>query len=563
VSHPHPELSTPPPLPHGGLRVIALGGLGEVGRNMTAFEYDGRLLIVDCGVLFPEDNHPGVDLILPDFEAIRDRLDKVDALVLTHGHEDHIGAVPFLLREREDIPLVGSQLTLALVGSKLREHRIKNTVQHVVQEGDRIGFGPFGLEFVAVNHSIPDALAVAIRTGAGMVLHTGDFKMDQLPLDGRITDLRAFARLGEEGVDLFLVDSTNAEVPGFTTSEQDIAPVLDRVFHRSEKRIIVACFASHVHRVQQVMDAAVRHGRKVAYVGRSMVRNMGIAGDLGYLDVPPNLLVDPKSMAEMPPEKVVLISTGSQGEPLSALSRIAQRSHSFVHLEQGDTVILASSLIPGNENAVYRVINGLTRHGATVVHKGNALVHVSGHASAGELLYAYNIVKPRNVLPVHGEVRHMHANADLARATGIPADRVVVAEDGVVVDLVEGVARIAGKVDCGYVFVDGSTVGDVTETSLKDRRILGEEGFISVVVVVDSQTGKVVSGPEIHARGFAETETTFDEIKQPIVDALDKAVAEGVDDAYQLQQTIRRVVGRWVSSTHRRRPMIIPVVLEA
>jgi ribonuclease J len=352
-------------------------------------------------------------------------------------------------------------------------------------------------------------------------------------------------------------------VPGFTTSEQDIAPVLDRVFHRSRQRIIVACFASHVHRVQQVMDAAQRHGRKVAYVGRSMVRNMGIAQDLGYLDVPPGLLVDPKALADMPPEKVVLISTGSQGEPLSALSRIAQRSHSFVHLERGDTVILASSLIPGNENAVYRVINGLMRHGADVVHKGNALVHVSGHASAGELLYAYNIVRPRNVMPVHGEVRHMHANAELARSTGVPADRVVVAEDGVVVDLVDGVARITGKVDCGYVFVDGSSVGDVTETSLKDRRILGEEGFISVIVVVDSQTGKVVSGPEIHARGFAESETAFEEIKQPIVDALDNAVAEGVEDTYQLQQTIRRVIGRWVSSTHRRRPMIIPVVLEA
>jgi ribonuclease J len=563
VSHPHPELSTPPPLPHGGLRVTALGGLGEVGRNMTVFEYDGRLLIVDCGVLFPEENHPGVDLILPDFESIRDRLDKVDALVLTHGHEDHIGAVPFLLRERADIPLVGSQLTLALVGSKLREHRIRDTAQHVVKEGDRLGFGPFGLEFVAVNHSIPDALAVAIRTGAGMVLHTGDFKMDQLPLDGRITDLRAFARLGEEGVDLLLADSTNAEVPGFTTSEQDIAPVLDRVFHTSARRIIVACFASHVHRVQQVMDAAAAHGRKVAYVGRSMVRNMGIARDLGYLDVPEGLLVDAKALLDMPPEQVVLISTGSQGEPLSALSRIAQRSHSFVHLEQGDTVILASSLIPGNENAVYRVINGLMRHGASVVHKGNALVHVSGHASAGELLYAYNIVKPRNVLPVHGEVRHMHANAALARATGVPGDRVVVAEDGVVVDLVDGVARVAGKVDCGYVFVDGSSIGDVTESSLKDRRILGEEGFISVIVVVDSQTGKVVSGPEIHARGFAEAEATFDGIRQPIVDALDKAVAEGVDDSYQLQQTIRRTVGRWVSNKHRRRPMIIPVVLEA
>ena len=561
MPHPHPELSAPDPLVDGGLRVIALGGLGEVGRNMTVFEHAGRLLIVDCGVLFPEDHHPGVDLILPDFEPIRDRLDAVEALVLTHGHEDHIGATPYLLRERGDIPLVGSELTLALLGSKLREHRLKETVHHVVKEGDRISFGPFELEFVAVNHSIPDALAVAIRTEAGLVLHTGDFKMDQLPLDGRITDLRAFARLGEEGVDLFLTDSTNAEVPGFTTAEQDISPVLDRVFAKSSQRIIVACFASHVHRVQQVLDAAAAHGRRVGYVGRSMVRNMAIAQDLGYLRVPPGVMVEAKELASLPPEQQVLVSTGSQGEPLSALSRIAQRNHHFVHIEEGDTVVLASSLIPGNENAVYRVINGLARWGADVVHKGNALVHVSGHASAGELLYCYNIVRPRNVLPVHGEVRHMRANADLARATGVP--NVVLAEDGVVVDLVDGVASVTGKVDVGYVFVDGSTIGDITESSLKDRRILGEEGFISVIVVVDSQTGKVVSGPEIHARGFAEDDATFDEIRQPIVDAIDAAVREGVDDTYQLQQTVRRVVGRWVNRAHRRRPMIIPVVIEA
>jgi ribonuclease J len=564
MSHPHPELSAPGPLPKNGLRVIPLGGLGEVGRNMTVFEYAGRLLIVDCGVLFPEDHHPGVDLILPDFEPIRDRLDKIEALVLTHGHEDHIGAVPYLLRERANIPLVGSKLTLALLASKTREHRLKETAQHVVREGDRISFGPFDLEFIAVNHSIPDALAVAIRTGAGMVLHTGDFKMDQLPLDGRITDLRAFARLGEEGVDLFLVDSTNAEVPGFTTSEKEITPVLDRVFHQSrDQRIIVACFASHVHRVQQVMDAAVAHGRKVAYVGRSMVRNMAVARDLGYLTVPPNTLVDAKELANYPPEKTVLISTGSQGEPLSALSRIAQRNHNFVHIEEGDTVVLASSLIPGNENAVYRVINGLSRWGANVIHKGNALVHVSGHASAGELLYSYNIVKPCNVLPVHGEIRHMRANADLARATGVPHDRVVIAEDGFVIDLVKGVAKITGKVDCGYVFVDGTSVGDITESELKDRRILGEEGFISVVVVIDSVTGKVSSGPEIHARGFVEDDSTFEEIKQPIIDALDTLVREGGADIYQLQQTIRRIIGRWVSNKHRRRPMIIPVVIEA
>ncbi|MFD2079908.1 ribonuclease J [Actinopolymorpha cephalotaxi] len=562
MSHPHPELGAPAQLPPGALRVTPLGGLGEIGRNMTVFEHDGRLLIVDCGVLFPEDKHPGVDLILPDFEPIRDRLDDIEALVLTHGHEDHIGAVPYLLRERRDIPVVGSQLTLALLDGKLREHRLRDVPHHVVRERQRIQFGPFDLEFVSVNHSIPDALAVAIRTGAGTVLHTGDFKMDQLPLDRRLTDLRAFARLGEEGVDLFLVDSTNAEMPGFTVSERDITPTIDRVFARADRRIIVACFASHVHRVQQVMDAAVEHGRKVAYVGRSMVRNMGIASDLGFLRVPPNTVIDVREVDKYEPNEVVLISTGSQGEPLSALSRIAARDHPQIRIEVGDTVVLASSLIPGNENAVYRVINGLSRWGANVVHKGNALVHVSGHASAGELLYCYNIIRPRNVMPVHGEIRHMRANADLAVSTGVARERVVLAEDGVVVDLIDGVARIAGKVDCGYVYVDGSTVGDITETSLKDRRILGEEGFITVIVVVDSVTGKVTGGPEIKARGFAEDDSVFDPVREKISDALDRAGRDGVDDTYQLQQLIRRTIGKWVSDTHRRRPMIIPVVVE-
>ena len=563
MTHFHHDLPDAGPVPENALRVTPLGGLGDVGRNMTVFEHADRMLIVDCGVLFPEEHHPGVDLILPDFEAIRDKLDRVEALVLTHGHEDHIGATPYLLRERGDIPLVGSKLTLALLRSKLQEHRLKETVQHQVAEGDTMTFGPFELEFVAVNHSIPDALAVAIRTPAGLVLHTGDFKMDQLPLDGRITDLRAFARLGEEGVDLFMVDSTNAEVPGFTTSEGEIGPVIDRVFQRSEGRIIVACFASHVHRVQQVLDAAVAHKRKVAYVGRSMIRNMNVARELGYLNVPADTLVDTKEIDTFAPERTVLISTGSQGEPLSALSRIAQRTHNFVHLEEGDTVVLASSLIPGNENAVYRVINGLSRWGAHVVHKGNALVHVSGHASAGELLYCYNIVRPRNVLPVHGEIRHLQANAALARATGISSEHVVVAEDGMAIDLMDGKIEVAGKVPVGYVYVDGQSVGDITEVLLKDRRILGEEGFISVIVVVDMGQGKVHGAPEIHARGFAEDDSIFDQIKQPVVDALTAAMAEGTDDPYQLQQTVRRVIGRWVSGKHRRRPMIIPVVVEA
>jgi ribonuclease J len=549
-------------LAEGGLRIVPLGGLGEVGRNMTVFEHSGRLLVVDCGVLFPEDHQPGVDLILPDFDYIRGRLDQIEAVVLTHGHEDHIGAVPFLLREKRDIPLVGSRLTLALVEAKLTEHRI-DAYQLEVKEGQTERFGPFEVEFVAVNHSIPDALALAIRTTAGVVLHTGDFKMDQLPLDGRLTDLNAFARLGDAGVDLLMVDSTNAEVPGYNAHEREIAPVLDRVFDQAPRRIVVASFASHVHRVQQVLDVAVAHRRKVAFVGRSMVRNMGIARDLGYLDIPGGTLVDPKSLDDLAPEEVVLMSTGSQGEPMAALSRMANRDHPAISIEPGDVVVLASSLIPGNENAVSRVINGLTRWGATVVHKGNAMVHTSGHASAGELLYAYNVVKPRNVMPIHGETRHLHANAAVAVSAGVPRQRVVIAEDGIVVDLAAGLARVVGAVPCGYVYVDGSNVGGVAEASLKDRRILGEEGFISVVVVVDSVTGKVTGGPEIHARGFAEDDSVFDEIRPQVADALEQAAAGGGADTYQLQQTIRRTIGRWVSARYRRRPMIIPVVVES
>jgi ribonuclease J len=560
VSHPHPELGPPPALAEGALRVVALGGLGEVGRNMTVFEYDGRLLIVDCGVLFPEDFQPGVDLILPDFDYIRDRLDHIDGIVLTHAHEDHIGGVPYLLREKPDIPLIGSRLTLAMVEAKLTEHRITPYTLEV-REGQRERIGRFHCEFIAVNHSIPDALAVALRTPAGLVVHTGDFKMDQLPLDGRITDLRAFARLGEEGVDLLLADSTNAEVPGFTTPERDITPVLDRVFIQAERRIIVACFASHVHRVQQVLDAAAAHGRQVAFVGRSMVRNMGVARDLGYLHVPGSLLVDVKALDDLPDDKIVIVCTGSQGEPMSALSRMANRDH-VIRVGEGDTVVLASSLIPGNESPVYRVINGLSRWGAKVVHKGNALVHVSGHASAGELLYLYNVVRPSNAMPVHGEWRHLRANADLAIATGVPRDRALLAEDGVVVDLVDGRAQIVGSVPCGYVYVDGSTVGDVTDASLKDRRILRDEGFISIVVVVDSATGKIVGGPEFHARGFAEDTSVFDEVRGLIETALDRAAGEGIGDSRQLQQLVRRTVGKWVSDTHRRRPMIIPLVVE-
>jgi ribonuclease J len=561
MSHPHLELSAPLKLPKNGLRVVALGGLGEIGRNMTVFEFAGRLLVVDCGVLFPEEHQPGVDVILPDFTWIRDRLDKIEALVLTHGHEDHIGGVPYLLRERKDIRVAGSRLTLALIAAKLKEHRIKpNLVE--VKEGDRRDFGPFDLEFLAVNHSIPDGLAVALRTPAGIVLHSGDFKMDQFPLDGRITDLRGFARMGEEGVDLFLTDSTNAEVPGFTPAEKDLAPAIETVFRAAPRRVIVSSFASHVHRIQQVLDAAQAHGRKVAFVGRSMVRNMGVAQELGYLKVPDNLVVPLKQLEAMPANKSALVCTGSQGEPMAALSRMANRDH-VIRVDKGDTVLMASSVIPGNENAISGVINGLTRWGAHVVHKGNAKVHVSGHASAGELVYCYNIVRPSNVMPVHGEWRHLRANADLAIATGVPETNVVIAEDGVVVDLVEGRTMIAGKVPAGNVYVDGNEVGGATEATLRDRRTLAEEGVVTVLAIVEADTGKLADPPDFLVRGFVHDDNTFDAAVPVIEKTLAHAASEGIGDAHQLEQMLARDIRRWAERKFRRSPLIIPIVIDA
>ncbi len=558
-NHPHPNLGEPSKLNKDGLRLVALGGLGEIGRNMMVYEYDNELLIVDVGVLFPEESQPGIDLILPDFSYIRERLDDVTAIFLTHGHEDHIGAVPYLLRERSDIPVYGSPLTLALTAAKLKEHRITGLMREI-QDGEKVKIGNFEVEAVAVNHSIPDALALAIKCGAGTVLHTGDFKMDQLPLDGRITDLRRFASLGAEGIDLFLVDSTNADIPGFTPSEREIMPTLDRIIANTKRRVIVASFASHVHRIQQVIDTAVKHDRKVCFIGRSMVRNMDIASRMGYLNIPAFAMIE-KDDLDKYGDNVVLICTGSQGEPLAALSRMAYGEHSIV-VGDGDTVVLASSLIPGNESPVYRVINELTRLGAKVVHKGNAMVHVSGHAAAGELLYCYNLVKPKNVMPVHGEWRHMKANAELAIQTGVNRKNTVVVENGMVVDLIEGKAQVAGAVPCGFVYVDSQSIGEITESTLKDRRILGEEGFISVVVVIDSQKGTIVAGPDIHARGFNEDPEMFNDVKNRIENALAAAVAQGTNGTHQLSQVVRKTIGNWVGQEHRRKPMIVPLVIE-
>jgi ribonuclease J len=559
---PRHELDLPAPrkLVDGGLRVTPLGGLGEIGRNMTVFEHKGKLLILDCGVLFPEENQPGIDVILPDFTAIRSRLKDVVAIVLTHGHEDHIGGVPYLLKERQDIPVVGSRLTLALITAKLEEHRIKpKTVQ--VAEGDEVDFGPFGTEFFAVNHSIPDGLAVAIRTDAGTVLATGDFKMDQFPLDRRITDLGGFARLADEGVDLFLTDSTNADVPGFTTSEEDLAPAIDQVFRTAPRRIVVSSFASHVHRIQQVIDAADRHGRKIAFVGRSMVRNMGIAQELGFLTIPKGMLVDMKAIEKMPDASTVLICTGSQGEPMAALSRMANREH-IIEIGEGDTILLASSLIPGNENAIYRIINSFTRWGAQVVHKGNAKVHVSGHASAGELTYCYNIVKPTAVLPYHGEWRHLTANAALARKTGVPDDNVFVIEDGVSVDLVDGKSSISGRIPAGHIFVDGSTMGVATETAMNDRRVLSEEGTITILAIVDSTTNRLLEPLEFFARGFVEEKGWEQNASKAITEALAGAGPRSKTSSEDLEALVTRTIGRWLSRRHRRNPVVTTIVVD-
>jgi len=549
----------PPALPKGALRIVPLGGLGEIGRNMTVYEYAGKLLIVDCGVLFPEEHHPGVDLILPDFSAIRDRLDDVVGLVLTHGHEDHIGGVPYLLKERGDIPVISAKLTLAFVKTKLQEHRITAKMVHV-REGDRRKLGPFDLEFLAVNHSIPDSLAVAIRTPAGMVLQTGDFKMDQFPLDRRITDLAGFARLGEEGVDLFLPDSTNAEVPGFMASEEELYPAIDTVMRTSPQKIVVSSFASHVHRIQQIIDAAHKYGRKIAFVGRSMVRNMGTARELGYLKIPRGMLVDFKELEKMPPSKAVFICTGSQGEPMAALARMASGDHQ-IDLRDGDTVLLASSLVPGNETSIYRLINDLTKLGANVVHKGNAKVHVSGHASAGELVYCYNLVRPRNVLPVHGEYRHLKANAELAVRTGVDPKQTLIVEDGTTIDLKDGVARVSGYVQANYVYVENLVAGAATEESLQDRIRLAEDGAITVLAIVNPETGQLEEDPEFFPVGF--TPTTADLGKATGIVEKTLAGLKREKTGPQAERAISEALVRWSDRALRRKPVVTVIIVEA
>ena len=554
-------LIAPPKYRKGSMRITPLGGLGEIGRNMNVIEYNGHLLLIDCGVLFPEEEQPGVDLILPDFSYIKNRLDKVDALVLTHGHEDHIGGVPYLLKLRPDIPLIGSKLTLAFVEAKCQEHNQHPTMVEV-KGRDKLKVGPFNLEFVTVTHSIPDALAVYVKTPAGSLIDTGDIKLDQLPLDHKITDLVEFGKIGEQGVDLLMMDSTNAEVPGFVKPETSIGPALDQAFAQASRKIIVASFSSHVHRVQQVVDVAHKYGRKVVFVGRSMVRNMSIAADLGYLHIPEGTVVDLKQANDIQDDKLVFMCTGSQGEPMAALGRIADGNHRDIHINEFDTVILASSLIPGNEHGVYKVINKLVQLGAKVVNRDNAAVHVSGHCNEGELLYMYNIVKPKCAMPIHGENRHLVANGLIAVKTGVDPKNVVLAEDGDVVDLYHGQAAVVGSVPCGYVYVDGDSVGEITDEELEKRRILGTEGFVSSFVVVDTEASEVVTGPKIFLNAVAEDESEFDKIRHQIVEQLQDAMMQGTKDTHRLQQIMRRTLGGWIARQLHRKPMIVPVVAD-
>ena len=545
------------------IRIYFLGGLGEIGRNCMVIEQQEKLLLIDCGLMFPSADMHGIDLVLADFTFLRENADRIVGCVATHGHEDHVGGLQFLLRELS-FPLFGSALTLGLARNRIEEAGLSRQTEFIaVTDGERRKIGPFDVEFLPVTHSVPHAHAIVLHTPQGVIIHSGDFKLDLTPVDNRRTNL---SRLGElamsDGVRLLMCDSTNAEEAGHAPSEKNVGKVLKQLFiEHADRRIITASFASHIHRIQQIIEAAVDQGRVVATLGRSMQKNVRLAIDLKLLNVKASSIIDIDDARDLAPEKVCIISTGSQGEPLAALSRMANGDHQ-IRVGEGDTVILASSLIPGNENSVFRIINELTRFGAKVVHKGNAMVHVSGHAAAGELTYCYNIVKPKYVMPVHGEWRHLRANAELAIATGVPRKNTIVIENGIVVDLIDHEAQVVGSVPCGFVYVDGQSIGDITEDSLKDRRILGEEGFISVVVVIDAQSGKIVAGPDIHARGFNEDESLFDGVKLEIEKALTRAVADGINGTHQLSQVVRRTIGSWVGGKHRRRPMIVPVVIE-
>ena len=561
------------------VRVVLLGGLGEIGRNCMVIEQgtgsSRSSIIIDCGIMFPSPDLHGIDLVLPDFTYLREHADEIAGLVATHGHEDHVGGIQFLLRDEHGVgdvrsaplPIFGSRLTLGLARNRIEEAGLLGRCEFVsVADGDRVDIGPFGVEFVPVTHSVPHAHAIAVHTSQGVVLHSGDYKLDLTPVDDRRCDL---ARLGQiastEGVRVLLADSTNAEEPGFAPSETSVGQVLHNLFseHR-DRRIITASFASHLHRIQQIADAAVASGRKVATLGLSLRKNVRLGRDLGVLDIPESSLIDIEEIDRHRPEEICVISTGSQGEPMSALALLARGENRFVTVDEHDTVVLSSHAIPGNESNVNRVIDGLLRRGARVVHSGVADVHATGHAQADDIKTYLSIVKPEWYVPIHGEYRHLVANAALGRRMGVAPDQVMLCEDGDVIVIDDDGLRLGDRVPAGYVYVDG-IIGDVGTGVIRDRRVLAEEGVVVVVVTVDVQTAEIVTGPEIITRGWVyapEAEDLLDEACDTVAEAVQRALGGGVRDVEALERDVRRAAGKFVNERTRRRPMIVPVVME-
>ena len=555
------RLPAPPKPAKDTLRIYALGGISEIGRNMTVFEYNGRLLIVDCGVLFPNSGEPGVDLVLPDFGPIENKLDKIEGLVVTHGHEDHIGAIPWLLKLRPDIPIYSSRFTNALIAAKTQEHRQRPKL-HEVNKDSEVTLGQFRLRFWHVNHSIPECLGVSIKTGAGHVVMTGDVKVDQTPYDGKPTDIPALARLGDEGVDLFLCDSTNATIPGISASEAGIEETLVRLVSQAKQRVVIASFASNVARVQMAVNAAVANNRKVAFNGRSMLRNMEIAEKMSLLKAPKGTIIPIEEAAKMAPHKTVLITTGTQGEPMAALSRMSRREHRQITVRDGDTIILSSSLIPGNEEAVFAVINNLAQIGAKVITNSEAHVHASGHGYAGELLQLYNAARPRNAMPVHGEWRHMRANKELAISTGVRPENTALAQNGVVVDMQAGKIKVVGQYQVGQLYVDGVTMGDVDPDVLADRSSLASGGVVSITCVIDDATGQLLETPRVSTTGFSDDDRDFNKKVVEIVESvMGDLAAEGENDPYRMVQQLRRKLSRSIEQKYKREPVILPTVV--
>jgi ribonuclease J len=550
----------------GECRIIPLGGLGEVGKNMTVYEAEGSILVVDSGLAFPRDEHLGVDLVLPDYSYLREREEMVRAVVLTHGHEDHVGGLPYLMREVR-VPLVlGTRLTLALVKSKLDEHGLLRSaeLQELAPGDEPVQLGPFRLELVRMAHSIPDAAAVVLETPGGRCVHTGDYKLDHTPVDGQRTDVGRLAEVGSRGVDLLLGDSTNAERPGITQSERVVGEAFRQIFPSREGRILVSSFASNVHRMQQAADVAVDCGRRIAFVGRSMRKNANIARSLGYMDVPEEAILRPHELAELPRSEQLILCTGSQGEPMSAMTRIAYNDHAAVRVERGDTVVISAKPIPGNELRVHDAINRLAKMGAEVLHEDNAPVHVSGHGCAEELRTIIGLLRPKAVMPVHGEFRMLAAHAQLAREGGVPEDRILLAENGSVVELREGVARIVGEVEAGVTFVDGLGVGDIHDVALRDRRRLSEDGILIVVATLAAQDGGgLTAPPELIARGFGEgAEQLLDELREEASRVLGELLRDDVTEIKLLQEHLHEALGGVVYDRTRRRPMVLPVIVE-